>query len=338
MLEALSLPAPGRRNEDAYVVYQRDDGQPRYVIAAIDGATDVAQFAPLKLYLQQYHNGITSAALAATVARDAIYAVLGNANSNDDIDPAQLVLYANNRLRVWIETNVPDLLNAKAIARIQPQDASDMADPRRIRLYLPAAVITVATIDTELNLLRFAQVGDTGLMVCGLDGIVKVPTRNKHRQINYNSALAIASRTALNTSTSMVDAVKDPFVRSLQRDHRIYHNYVDEKGNAVLAQGIGVVNGLHVLKDYIRTGMVYLENVQAVIAASDGFGWPVPMHESQADYQYRMNMMWRRIRQDGLRGYYKALRHEEKQDAAREKYPRFKLHDDATAVLLWLSL
>jgi hypothetical protein len=338
MLEALSRPAPKRRNEDAFIAYQRDDGQPQYVIAALDGATDVATFAPLRFYLQRHHNGITPAALAASLARDAMLEMLGNLNSNDDIDPKRLILHANERLREFLEDVTPEIFDAAEIARLQPEDAPQMSDPRRIRLFLPATVLTVATIDTELKLLRFAHAGDSGLLVCYADGHVEVPTRDKQRRVNYNSALAIASRTALKTDTTLQDTVRDPFVRSLQRDHRIYHNYVDEEGNPVPSQGIGVVNGLPEVADYTRTGMVYLEGVQAVLVASDGFAWPAPLHEDEPAYQQRIAMMWWRIQQDGLRGYYRALRHEERQDAAREKYPRFKLHDDATAVLLWLSL
>lgn len=337
MLEALSRPSPKRRNEDAFVAYQRDDGQPQYVIAALDGATDVAVFDPLYRYLQQYQNGITPAAFAATVARDAMLELLGGGRSNDDIEPSRLILHANQRLREALENAVPAVLDANEIARLQPQLAPEMQDPRRIRLYLPATVVTVATIDTELKLLRFAHAGDTGLMVCYADGQVDVATRDKLRRLNYNSALAIASQTALKTDSPLVDVVGDPFVRALQRDHRIYHNYVDENGVAVPAQGIGVVNALPALQAYIRTGMVFLEGVQAVLVASDGFAWPAPMHEGPDEYQQRMNMMWRRIQHEGLRGYYKALRHEERQDKKREKYPRFKLHDDATAVLVWLS-
>jgi hypothetical protein len=46
--------------------------------------------------------------------------------------------------------------------------------------------------------------------------------------------------------------------------------------------------------------------------------------------------MWQYIRQHGGQRYLKALRAEERADPDREKYPRFKLHDDATGLVLYL--
>lgn len=328
---------PDRANEDAFVAYQRDDGQPQIVIAAIDGATSVARFDPLQGYLDQERNGITPAGLAATVARDAIVAHLGVADvSNDDLDPKSLILSANRTLRRLLEQVASQIFDAKELLDVQPEYAPLLDDPRKIRLFLPAAVLTVATIDTNVGLLRFAHAGDTALLVCYEDGHVEIPTQN-HVSMNYESALAAASKVVLKDGHSMLDAVNDPFIRALDRDHRVYHNYVDENGKTVPRQGTGVVNGLSQLEDYITTGMVLMGGVDAVIAVSDGFLWPSPLHETNVQRQARLDRMWDNIRQKGARGYLSMLRAEERADANREKYPRFKLHDDATGVVLWLN-
>lgn len=335
MLEIICQAAPGRRNEDAYVAYQRDDGQPRYVLAAIDGATTVASFKTLNDYLETFRNGITPAALAATVTRDAILQTLGNLSSNNDIDPRHLILQANASLRELLDSVAPEIFDAKAMIEADPALQPLLEDPRKIRLFLPSAVLSLATIDTELKLLQYAHAGDTALLVAYHDGRVEVPTHIP-RRINYDSALAVASNT-VRKDRRMNDAVDDPLVRALDRDHRIYHNYVDEDGNTIPDQGVGVVDGLPELADYIKTGLVPLHGVQALMLISDGFWWPAPLHESDTARDKRIQAMWQRIQRDGLYRYFLALRQEEKADAEREKYPRFKLHDDATALLLWLN-
>ncbi len=338
MLEIICQGAPGRANEDAFVAYQRDDGQPRYILAAIDGATAVTHFPPLQVYLEAERNGITAAALAATVTRDSILEQLGSFERNDDIDPRQLVLRANDRLRHLLDAVAPGIFDASEIRKIEPDTATILDDPRKIRLFLPAAVLTLITIDTKLNLLRFAHAGDTALLVCYTDGHVETLTLDKDKRMNYESALvAAASQVIRDHRGSMLDAVNDPVIRALDRDHRIYHNYVDEYGNTAPGYGIGVVDGLPQLADYVQAGMMSLGAVAAVMVVSDGFLWPAPVHETPSQRQARLERMWGHIRTSGVRGYLAALRAEERADANREKYPRFKLHDDATAVVLWLE-
>lgn len=324
---------PKRYNEDAFIAYQRDDGQPRYVLAAIDGATSLLNFVQLRHYLDTQRNGITPAGLAASVTRDAILAQLGAMASNDDVDPRQLILHANQTLRDLLMEVAPDIFDAERIKAVQPESAPLLDDPRKIRLFLPAAVLTLATIDTAVNVLRFAHAGDTALLVCYDDGRVDVPTYEP--RMNYESALVNASQAVLQGKGSIVDALNDPMIRALDRDHRIYHNYVDTDGTTVPARGIGVVNGLPELAGYIRTGLLMLEGVAAVVVISDGFLWPTGLHETAHERQQRFERMWARLRQEGVRGYLHALRAEERADVTREKYPRFKIHDDATAVIWW---
>lgn len=335
ILEAISQAAPDqahRHNEDAFIAYQRDDGQPRYILAAIDGATSLLNFAPLKYYLDSYRNSITPAGLAATITRDAILAQLGNLSPNDDLDPRHLLLEANHALRWVLDEVAAGIYNADEILALHPDDANILNDPRKIRLYLPAAVISLATIDTEVGFLRFAHAGDTALMIAYEDGRVEVPTGDERHQVSYESALAMASQALSDQHRTMLDAINDPLIRALDRDHRIYHNFVDEYGQTSPERGIGVVDGLPELADYIKTGMLVLEGVEAVMLMSDGFLWPAPLHESQTARQARYTRMWAQIRQFGLPNYLAALRAEERADASREKYPRFKLHDDATVV------
>jgi hypothetical protein len=326
-----------RQNEDAYVLYQRDDRQPAYILAVIDGATSLVNFAPLQAYLQAERPGMTPAGLAATVIRDSVLRQIVSADGSVDVDPRQLILNANQDLRALLEQIVPEIFDAEEILRLEPQhEATLQDDPRRIRLFLPAAVMTLMTIDTEANLLRYAHTGDTALMLCYHNGHVSLPTQNRIR-MGDEAALIAARQAIMKSGRPMLEAINDPLIQALNRDHRLYHNYVDEQGATQPGTGAGVINGLPELRDYVETGFTTLEQVAAGVIMSDGFFWPAPLNESRTARQQRHRMMATRIRQEGVGGYLAALRAEERADASREKYPRFKLHDDATGLVFTLN-
>lgn len=323
---------PDRPNEDAFIALQRDDAQPRFVLGAIDGATSLESYGALAYYLQRERKGISPAGLAASVARDSILAQVTQASGFADFDPRQLILNANQALAMLLQEVAPGIYDWQAILQQEPHRADILNDPRKIRLFLPAAVITLVTIDTDVNLLRYAHAGDTALLLAYEDGRVLVPTHNQ--VMNYETALHRAQQSVLQKGQSMLDALNDPLVRSLDRDYRIYHNYVDENGQSQPGSGTGVINGLPELADYIQTDLISLEGVMLVVLFSDGALWPAPLLETPLAQQKRFEMMATRLREEGVARYLKALREEERADASREKYPRFKLHDDATAVVL----
>ena len=338
MLEIVCQSAPDndKPNEDAFIAYQRNDRQPRYVLGAIDGATSVAFYEPLRDYLIEYHHGITPAALSATITRDAILTYLGTLAPYTELSPTALLLHANQVLRDLLDDVAPDIFSAEAIIRDYPHHAELLNDPRKIRLFLPAAVATLAVIDTDLQTLYYGHIGDTTLILCYPDGSVKVPTRDQV-QAKAGSALYAAVQEVAGNGLSMQELIDHPLIRALDRDQRIYHNYVDENGKTAPQYGTGVINGLPALADYIRTDMVSLENVAAVILASDGFLLPDNPLKPRYDLPTRASRMWQMIRQQGVHHYLSHLRAEERADADREKYPRLKLHDDATGVVLHLD-
>lgn len=335
MLQVVCQSAPDndRANEDAFVAYQRNDGQPEWVLAAIDGATSVAFYEPLVDYLHHERHGVSPAALAASITRNAILSHLGTLDPHDEIHPTQLLLHANQTLRTLLDRVASGIYDLDAIIAVNPAHAKILDDRRKIRLFLPAAVATIAVIDTQLKTLYFAHVGDTALILGYRDGRVEVPTLNQVR-MNYESALFAAVKQVAGDGLSMLDVINHPLIQALNRDQRINHNFVDEQGATHLSRGTGVVNGLPELADYIKTGVVSLEGVEAIILASDGFLWPDNPLNPTPDPMRLIGKMWQMIRQQGAMGYLNALRLEERADATREKYPRFKLHDDATGVIL----
>lgn len=338
MLEIVCQGAPDndKPNEDAFIAYQHDDRQPCYVLGAIDGATSVAFYEPLRNYLEEQHNGITPAALSATITRDAILTYLGTLAPHAETSPSALLRHANQVLRDLLEDVADGIFSAETICHEFPHHAHLLDDPRKIRLFLPAAVATLAVIDTDLQTLYYGHIGDTSLILCYPDGQVKVPTRDQV-QSKAGSALYAAVQEAVGNGLSMQEVVNHPLLRALDRDQRIYHNYVDENGNTAPQYGTGVINGLPALADYIRTDVVSLERVTAVILASDGFLLPDNPLQPKYDMITRASRMWQMIQQYGVRHYLNHVRAEERADTDREKYPRLKLHDDATGIVLHLD-
>lgn len=338
MLEIVCQSAPDndKPNEDAFIAYQHDDRQPRYALGAIDGATSVAFYEPLRDYLDAHHNGITPAALSATIARDAILTYLGTLAPSSDISPTDLIIHANQVLRDFLDDVAPNIFSAETIIAEYPHHAELLDDPRKIRLFLPAAVATLAVIDTDLNTLYYGHIGDTALILCYPDGYVEVPTRDQV-QSKAGSALYAAVQEVAGNGLTMEEVVNHPLLRALDRDQRIYHNYVDENGQTAPQYGTGVINGLPVLTDYIRTNVISLDDAEAVLLVSDGFLLPDNPLNPRYDLPTRASRMWQMIRQHGMRQYLNHLRAEERADSDREKYPRLKLHDDATGVLLYLD-
>ncbi|MCI0709281.1 MAG: protein phosphatase 2C domain-containing protein [Chloroflexi bacterium] len=336
MLEVVCQGAPdlNRANEDSFIAYEQNDRQPRYVLAAIDGATSVAFYEPLVDYLRRERNGITPAALAASVTRDAILTYLGTFPKQEEINPRNLLLHANNRLRDLLDDVAVGIFDAEYILHHFPHYNDILYDHRKIRLFLPAAAATLVVIDTSVQTLYYGQLGDTTLALCYADGSVEIPGREATR--SYDSALFAAVQQVSARGMTVIDVIQSPLIQSLNHNHRIFHNFVDDNGHTVPERGVGVINGLPELEDYIKTGVVSLQHVEAVMLMSDGFEWPGNPTDPKDNLQERVQRMWQYIRQHGVHRYLKFLRAEERADPDREKYPRFKLHDDATGMVLYL--
>jgi hypothetical protein len=98
--------------------------------------------------------------------------------------------------------------------------------------------------------------------------------------------------------------------------------------------GVGVINGLPQLADYIEAGTAELTQVAGCLVCSDGFIWPAEWDEQPAAAQARWRHMAEVIQQEGMQRYFAQLRAAESADTTLDRYPRFKVHDDATGVLV----
>ncbi len=122
----------------------------------------------------------------------------------------------------------------------------------------------------------------------------------------------------------------------------LYHNYVDEHGLPQPGHGVGCANGLPEIRYFIQSGRLPLEGMRFAVTMTDGLEWPASASEAFASdeenalrlIEKRRAFMAEHIAELGLSGYLQLLREAETKDEDFESYPRYKLHDDATGVLL----
>lgn len=312
---------PDKINEDAVVLVQDGD---TLIAAAIDGVTAriPAQAITPLLTDDGAQNGASwVAAMTAAAIRH------GDASST----PRDLLIAANDAVRAKLETIYGPLTGANIRAK-EPELAAFSDDVRYMRSVLPACVVTVAQIDTANKTLDYAQAGDTSLLLFNQDRSVTVAAGDDGRT-QGSRLLARARQIQVERNLpSLDDALDDPAIRRAMQEGGIWLNYVDEHGQTQPGRGVGAVNGLPQLADYITVGMVDLTEVVGVVVCTDGVMWPAVVDESAMQVVNRLRGMRHLIETSGLRGYYQHLRIEEKTDADREHYPRFKIHDDAGAV------
>lgn len=95
----------------------------------------------------------------------------------------------------------------------------------------------------------------------------------------------------------------------------------------------GVLNGEDAALDFIASGSMPTQGIKHVIAFTDGM-FP-PSREFRDNFDFRT--FAERFQEQGLQGILKEIRAEEETDPLCHIYPRFKQHDDATAVALSLG-
>jgi serine/threonine protein phosphatase PrpC len=320
-------PAPvnGRINEDSsYFEYDGDS----ILALVIDGASERIKAPRLNELTTQKNNiPLTSASYAANLMRSTI-------STNRELPVKELLLCANQKLRSNLES-IYGGLTASHIAPLIPNYKEMLLnDPRLIRMLLPACVATVVKIDQKTNNLHFAHAGDTALFCFFQDGRVAIITHDRMRQ-HDTRALNIAKRIQNEAdSRNFRDFISNHRVIEFNLLNAIYHNYEDEQGKTDKSMGVGIINGLPQLEDYIETGHFNLDKVSSVLICSDGFQWPSQLDETKETEQDRFQLMRQMIEENGIDKYLTLLREAERQDDNFDMYPRFKIHDDATAIYM----
>ncbi len=337
MVEIVCDPAPHRPNEDAWLALHVGSGDGTLYCAAIDGVT--ARLTPPKLqrYLKTLPGAPSSAAYAAQLVRDSLARHIAQGALSS---PRALLVEANAELGRAVEA-LFGALTPEALELPEESAAMLRRDPRLVRAALPACVATLIAYDPTNHTLCYAHAGDTALMVVYRDGHVEFPTAATLGLDRALQRTAQAARAA-HPHLSYRELTQQPRVQHHNLRAALHHNYVDEHGLPQPTQGIGVLDGLSELRYFISTGKLSLTQVAWVCVMSDGLLWPANAQEVFTEDEARANalraerwaFMAREITTVGLGGYLHSLREAEAADPDFERYPRMKLHDDATGVLL----
>lgn len=321
-------PDATRINEDA--CYFGGTGDERYLLVA-DGASVRASTAALERFLAERAIGQTAASYAARLTRDVAAQLIG---SGSHPSPEALLLAANAALRTMVE-EIYGGITGDAFRESAPDLHLLDDDPRLLRLALPVCVATAVRIDLDAATLQFAQAGDTALFIRRENGVVSCVAGPSERRDRIALGSAWEQQQA-HPGSHVADFLQDGETRERNRYNGIYHNYVDANGNIDHSVGVGVINGLPQLAEYIEQGSLDLADVCGVLVCSDGFIWPSPWEETPSQAEERVQRMWQLLANEGVGGYLRRLRAVEREDVQLDSYPRFKVHDDATAIYVEL--
>lgn len=321
-----TAPTPNRINEDACLYLSNAS---MTLAAVIDGASQRIAVPAIQQLAEQAqpNQPTTTAAYVAQLTRDYI-------QDHPHLTPSALITGANDHLRAQLST-VIDPFSASTFAKHVPDQAELLqADARWIRLMLPVCVATVIKIDHLTNELTFAHVGDTALFTFNRSGDIERITADQmdaHDAAALNRAQTIKTETG---ATHLADVLNHPDVSAYNRNNGLYHNFVDENGYPDTTQGVGAIDGLPEISAYIQTGQLKTDTLEGLLLCSDGFQLPAPLNESAEQTATRLMHMREWLTRNGLREYLNYLRQVEADDHTRDRFPRFKIHDDATGIYL----
>lgn len=321
----------GLIREDDHLCYIRDSS----IYALVTDGT--SQYGVPPDY-QRFHEAITLHEKDSTpgrfVSRITTNTIAAFIAQEPQPDLRNALLAANREIRARLSIAYPNWEDAKLLEGILVDGVQLKHHPAMIRLMLPAACATLVRVHTDKNQLAIAHVGDTVLVARHKDGSIRelVPD-----QVMMSEAQRLAVGAEIKAALGLphfadVFATEQYISDSIR--HHLLFNCVGENGRRTCDWGIGILNGLPEIEHYIYCSVESLSDIDAVLVASDGFLLPAPLHETTEMRQVRLKDMFQHIGEHGMVAYVEYLRSIEANDMHLDKYPRFKIHDDATAILL----
>ena len=311
-------PIPNRQNEDSYFISVSDQ---EITLMVADGATQRLSLPIFQPLWETFGIGTTGARYAAQIVRQFVA-------NNTDMTARNLLLKANGYLREQLEVVVGDVIPENFVEF----DAQFEKDPRLFRLALPVCVVTIVKIYPQENYLEFSHAGDTALLIQWENGDVQQLTKDQMGKYDSQALRQAQKLQHEKNLPHLADVLDNPEVREANRKNGLYHNYVSENGKPDKTIGVGVVNGLRQLSNYIQTGTISTKNLKGLLLTSDGGLLPQPLEGSES----MSRSMFAMIETIGISGYIEHVRKLEQADKHLDQYPRFKVHDDAT--LLYIKL
>jgi len=303
----------------------------RFTLMIADGAPQrLKTTGSLKPLLSTYGPDTAPGRYAALLSRD----VTTEWVTRSEASPSDIALAVNAKLRESLE-QVYGELSAEAVLRKEPTLEALRHDARALRWILPVCCYTIAQVDLVAGNVHYGHAGDTAIFALYKDGHTEQITPDQMAQ--HDDKMRYRIREVMQSQPINSREDLRPFldeIWTLNQYNGLYHNYEDENGQPDPEVGVGVINGLPQLADYLVSGTLQIDTLEAIIVATDGFFWPAPLDESSEQSADRLNRMGQMIRQYGLKAYMAALRTEELTDSDGHKYQRFGSHDDATAIML----
>ena len=223
-IESLSAPAPipNRGNEDTWLALELNQPPGTVIAAVIDGAGARLALPPLQTALAQHHQGISAAAFASQTTQTSLLKQLVD---QPDLALDGALLKANETLREKI-TGIIGGFSAEHILSLTGEPTT--SDPRRVRMALPACVVTPMRLNKATGQLDFAHAGDTSLLEIRRNGEV---IRHTFDQMGAYDAAALKLAVDLQKARNLphlADAINLSDVQQLNNKNGLRHNYVDE--------------------------------------------------------------------------------------------------------------
>ena len=169
---------------------------------------------------------------------------------------------------------------------------------------------TAAAIKVNNRSFDWLQISDTNIIVMYDDGSSRFLVNN-----NGHDGKALSHLRELIIGGSQ-DPLKDIIPDLISQRRRLNIAY-------------GVIAGEGDVK-FVKNGSESLEGVKAILIFSDGMMIP----QSNPGNEVQSNTIAKVYSEGGLRGLLSTVRSMEDSDPDMHKYPRFKCHDDATAIAI----
>ena len=210
-------PIPNWKNEDSYFIGVSDS---QITMMVADGATQRINLPIFQPVWESLGSGTTGARYASQFMCQFV-------STHPDLNATELLIQGNQELGTTLKTVVGELKPENFLAF----DERFQNDPRLFRLALPVCAATIVKIYPQENLLEYAHVADTTVLVQRDNGQVERITKD---QIGDYDAQALRFAQEIQRQQQLphlADVIKHPEVIESNRRNGIYHNYVDEQGN-----------------------------------------------------------------------------------------------------------
>ncbi|ATO51440.1 protein phosphatase 2C domain-containing protein [Brevibacillus laterosporus] len=211
--------------------------------------------------------------------------------------------------------SLPDhIATANLLVRLHMQEAGiDLS----FKQNLWGAAVGIVAI--EKNGISYAQTGDCMIFAVYENGNVRILTRPQVEMLE--------ERTLQKWQEGIENGLLSRAELSLLiRDLIIQNRELQNETN-----GYGVLNGEEQALDFVEYGRISRVGVKHVVMITDGLFWPLGNQKKQ-DWSWMVH----KIMDMGLENYAQALTKVEESDPECVKYPRFKISDDKTGIILTL--